>query len=72
MVNQKLVYPQPYTELNVSHGTQENYKIITIRIPNTNNKDLIIGFLREYTSPEKVYCIYVCNERLIKVSVMYT
>lgn len=65
-VNQILVYPQPYHKLNVSQENYENHKIITVKIPNSNNEDLIIEFLKSYTVQGKVYCMYFKTEELYK------
>lgn len=57
-VNQILVFPHVYHKLDVKQENYEHHKIITVKIPNTNNEDLILQFLRDYTMSEKTYCTY--------------
>lgn len=56
-VNQILVFPNSYPRLDVKHENYKHHKILTVKVPKTNNKNLILRFLRDNTTNEKQYCL---------------
>lgn len=65
-VNQILVFPHPYFKLDVKQENYEHHKILTVKLPQINNEDLIFQFLRDYTISNKAYYVYFHNDPLYK------
>lgn len=65
-VNQILVFPSPYFKLDVKQKNYEHHKILTVKVPETNNENLIFQFLRDYTISNKVYCVYFHKDSLYR------
>lgn len=62
-VNQILVFPNVYHKLDVNRSTYENHKILTVKVPESN-ESLILQFLKDYIDPNITYCIYFHTESL--------
>lgn len=56
--NQILVFPHLHNKLIVNQENYQHHKIINVKIPKTNNYNLIFEFLRDYTVESKTYHMY--------------
>ncbi|WP_253302428.1 reverse transcriptase domain-containing protein [Wolbachia endosymbiont of Psylliodes chrysocephala] len=65
-INQILVFGQIYHKLTIKQENYENHKIITVEIPSENNEELILEFLKDYTTHNKTYCMYFHTDKLYK------
>ena len=63
-INQILVFPWPHHKIDKKIEKYDQHNIITIKIPQENNANLIFQFLKEHTISDKTYHIYFHTDKL--------
>lgn len=63
-INQILVFVSRYPKLDVINERYENSKIINVKIPEVENENLILQFLKNYTDPKNTYYIHFEKDKL--------
>lgn len=59
--NQILIFKNNTHKLSVDQEKYGNQKILTVKLPITENEKLIFNFMKEYLKPDVTYYIYFCE-----------